>query len=90
MKYSGRMVQRLRIAVWELYPHVCVHCGAPLIFETFTVEHMLPRSKGGSHDPMNCRPACAGRNVGGCGTNFSRGNRELPARQRTDDRSFFR
>ena len=82
-RYGGRRVARLRELVWSAYPSVCVWCGVGLTFETFTVEHMLPRSRGGSDELPNLRPAC-----GHC--NYSRGNRAPPrVAARVDDRAFF-
>ncbi|MCM3577439.1 HNH endonuclease [Micrococcus luteus] len=82
-RYGGRRVQRLRHLVAEAYPLVCVHCSKPLTMQTMTVEHMLPRSRGGSDDLANLRPAC-----GRC--NFGRGNRiEYRGRRSAEDATDF-
>lgn len=89
MSYSGREVQALRALVWEAYPRICCHCKRKLKFSTFTVEHLLPRSKGGSNELPNLRPACGSRRSGGCGTNYARGNRAMPAAQTENQLDFF-
>lgn len=88
-KYSGRAVGRLRQLVWDLYPHICCHCGRQLNFDTFTVEHMLPRSRGGSDSLANCRPACGSKATGGCGINFARGNKPLEPTTNENQLAFF-
>jgi hypothetical protein len=37
----------------------CVYCGAPLTAETLTVDHVIPRCRGGSNEAANKAPACA-------------------------------
>lgn len=74
---------RLRELVWGTYPHACMYCKTPLTWGSFTVEHRLPRSRGGSNELPNLGPCC-----GPC--NFGRGNRAAPrARHVVDDRAFF-
>lgn len=37
----------------------CVYCGVGLHFKNFTVDHVVPMSRGGSkRDPMNQAPCC--------------------------------
>ena len=89
--YNGRMVGKLRRMVWDCYPHVCHWCKRPLTFDAFTVEHLLARSKDGTHELPNLRPACAGKNKGGCGENFARGDgTRSPAKKLIDNRDFFK
>lgn len=40
----------------------CWLCGARLTLETMTMDHVTPRSKGGSNMAWNLMPACAGCN----------------------------
>jgi len=84
------MVGRLRRLVWDNYPHVCCWCDKPVQWLTFTVEHLLPRSHGGTNRLENLRPACGSRKSGGCGENFARGNKMgATATNRVDNTSFF-
>lgn len=85
------MVSKLRRMVWDNYPHICHWCKRSLSFHSFTVEHLLPRSKGGSHELANLRPACGSRKSGGCGENFARGNGNRKSRAKLiDNTSFFK
>lgn len=36
-------------------PVQCYLCGGPLAWESASVDHVVPHSKGGSHDPANLR-----------------------------------
>lgn len=56
MSWGGRKVPRLRQQVVEMYGSVCWLCGRP-ITGTVSVDHVIPRSKGGSDDLDNCRPS---------------------------------
>ncbi|AYN56976.1 HNH endonuclease [Arthrobacter phage Atraxa] len=69
------MVAKIRRMVWDNYPHECHWCKRELLFDTFTVEHLLERVNGGTNALSNLRPACGSRKTGGCGENFARGNR---------------
>ncbi|MGX1750497.1 HNH endonuclease [Glutamicibacter protophormiae] len=83
MSYSGRKVQRLRQLVWETYPPFCCYCSTALTWNTYTVEHLLPRSKGGSDAIENLRPSC-----GRC--NYSRGNRTVVRKRNENATGFFK
>lgn len=52
--YSGEVVRSLRRLVFNAYPPICHLCGGP---GATTVDHIIPRSKGGQHTLENCRPA---------------------------------
>lgn len=41
----------------------CIYCGRPVTAETMEVDHILPRSKGGSNDYSNKVCACPGCNA---------------------------
>jgi 5-methylcytosine-specific restriction endonuclease McrA len=45
---------------WLLAMHgpTCWYCGWPLTLDTSTLEHLKPRSKGGTHHRSNLRLAC--------------------------------
>jgi len=45
----------------ELLPHgaICCYCAKDIIYRTdLTVEHLVPKSKGGNNSPENKRPCC--------------------------------
>jgi 5-methylcytosine-specific restriction endonuclease McrA len=65
--WGGRMVARLRDLVVAEYGDTCWLCRRPIL-GTVTVDHVIPRSLGGTNDLVNLRPA-----HGRC--NSSRGNR---------------
>ena len=44
--------------IWEREGERCVWCGARPWERDRTVEHLLPRSRGGSSAPANLLPAC--------------------------------
>lgn len=87
--YGGRKVGRLRRMVWDNYEHTCHWCKRPVQWETFTVEHLLPRGAGGTHELSNLRPACGSRKNGGCGENFARGSNMNRTRRAVDNTDFF-
>lgn len=90
MAWSGRRVQRLLAVVLAEYGTTCVLCRGehgPIELDpdapTYarlgpSVEHVLPRSRGGSDDLGNLRPAHRA-------CNSARGNRPLPARVPSED-----
>lgn len=57
--YSGKVITKARIAVWNTYPHVCHLCGKQIAsFEEYEPDHLIPRSQGGSPlDIANMRPS---------------------------------
>ena len=44
--------------VWDKTKGVCAHCGRPASRRTQTVDHFVPRSKGGGYDIRNLMPLC--------------------------------
>lgn len=69
------------------YGHLCVLCGEPIELDrdalTYStrgpsVEHLLPRSRGGSDELDNLRPAHRS-------CNSARGNRPVPRRAPAED-----
>ncbi|MCB1786870.1 MAG: HNH endonuclease [Gammaproteobacteria bacterium] len=71
MSWGGRKVPRLRQQVVETYGRTCHLCGM-YIHGTVSVDHLIPRSKGGTDDIRNLRPAhlkC----------NSRRGNKSVPS-----------
>lgn len=71
---EGRALGELRRRAWYSWgaPDVlCVWCKRPLTFESMTLEHLVPKSKGGTDNLDNLAPACRK-------CNSSRGNRRTP------------
>lgn len=52
--WNGRLVHRVLVVVLETYGDVCVHCRLP---GSTSVEHVIPRSRGGDDSLANTRPA---------------------------------
>ena len=73
--WSGRKRMRMAALVREIYPPICWLCLTCINDDEYSIDHVVPRSKGGSvWDIDNLRPAhlrC----------NLSRGNR-APKRTR--------
>lgn len=65
--WGGRRISRLRTEVVARHGTVCWICGEP-ITGLVSLDHVVPRSKGGSDDVENLRPAHFG-------CNSARGNR---------------
>ena len=53
-----RRPSRRRRQVWEASKGCCVYCRVPLDFETFEVEHMMPRALDGTDEGVNLAAAC--------------------------------
>lgn len=70
-RWSGRRIPVLRALTIAAYGERCWLCGSPILGEPVTVDHVLPRSRGGTDDLDNLRPAHRA-------CNLARGNR--PAR----------
>lgn len=54
--WGGRKVTRMRTLVIHTYGRTCWLCNLP-IMGTVSVDHVIPRSKGGTDDIRNLRPA---------------------------------
>lgn len=68
--YGGQRSIRLMKLVYETYPPICYLGGEPIPEDQRTVEHIVPRSLGGTDDLENLRPACRHHNS-------ARGNRPI-------------
>lgn len=66
--WAGRYVAQLRALVLATYGDSCVHCGRP---GARSVEHLQPRSMGGTDALSNLRPAHLSCNI-------SRGTDPMP------------
>lgn len=45
--------------IFKAYGCNCIYCKKPLTLETMTIEHVVPRAKGGNNKLENLRPACS-------------------------------
>lgn len=89
-EWGGRAARVLRRLTAETYGTTCHICGEPIDLavagpdpRAFTADHLVPRSRGGSDDLANLRPAHLG-------CNSSRGTTPLTAtRKPVDNRRFF-
>lgn len=52
-----------RIAVFGKTAGTCTYCGAPLELATFHMDHLIPKSRGGSGRRDNLAPSCGPCNV---------------------------
>lgn len=55
--WSGRYAARIREEVREIYGSVCWLCGRQIREGEFSVDHVIPRSRGGGDAIENLRPA---------------------------------
>ena len=69
-EYGGSRSVKLFELVYANFESVCFLGGEYIPEGERTVEHIIPRSLGGTDDLENCRPACKTHNS-------SRGNRPL-------------
>jgi len=49
---------RRKNRVISLYGNNCIYCGSPLDASIFSIEHVIPKAKGGTNRIENLRPAC--------------------------------
>lgn len=59
-----RLNSRLKEAVKQRAANCCEYCWSQEAYspDTFSVEHIIPLAKGGTHDPNNLAQACQGCN----------------------------
>lgn len=73
MKYIVRSVPRKlkfnRIAVFKRDQFCCQFCGIALTPSKLTLEHIVPKSKGGGNSWLNCTTAC--KNCNGAKSNLT-------------------
>ena len=53
-----RHKQRKRLKVWCNSGGVCAYCGVPLSVDEMTLDHVLPKAKGGDSGVGNLVAAC--------------------------------
>lgn len=44
--------------VKETQTHICYYCGQLLTDDNFTIDHLIPLSRGGKHKMKNLKPCC--------------------------------
>ncbi|ENC9555071.1 HNH endonuclease [Aeromonas hydrophila] len=44
--------------VFSMFDGNCAYCGDQILLETFHVEHVVPKSSGGTNEYMNLKPSC--------------------------------
>lgn len=54
-KTAGGVAESVRLAVFERDGNTCLACGSG---EDLSLDHIIPRSKGGSHDESNLQTLC--------------------------------
>jgi len=59
-----------KINIFNKYNSKCAYCGTSICLKTFHIDHIKPKSKGGTYKYDNLNPSC-----GGC--NLSKSNRLL-------------
>lgn len=59
-RHGHKIPERIRQAVLKRDQRVCRYCGS----EARSVDHITPRSKGGTDDPFNLVAACGSCNSG--------------------------
>ncbi len=61
---DGRLAAEVRTVVIDRARGICEYCGSQARFATqsFSIEHIVPRSKGGTSTPENLALACQGCN----------------------------
>ena len=57
MSSSKTKTNRLKV-VWKKTNGVCAHCGKAASGTNRTIDHFIPRSKGGTFDMRNLIPLC--------------------------------
>ena len=53
-----KFVPRIRTAVYQKTNGICSICGDPISENNFTIDHIIPLSKGGTDDISNLQPVC--------------------------------
>lgn len=61
--------QRVIEMLFEIATPTCAYCGDELTLTTYSLDHIIPKSRGGSHDRNNltwaCRDCNSTKQVGG-------------------------
>lgn len=76
-RIGGRAWAALRTTVFDTYGTRCWMCGRE---GADTIDHLLERSRGGTNDITNLRPAHGRKQPWGCPGNYGRSGRRRPTR----------
>lgn len=74
--FQARAKRNLRRKVWKRSDKKCFYCGKELVFSgvkksnKMTIEHLIPKSQGGTNALKNCVAACLE-------CNHKRGNKKI-------------
>ncbi len=58
MRGKKRKKAAIKQRIAEKTGGVCAHCGKEISFEKVTIEHVVPRYRGGGDDERNLLPLC--------------------------------
>lgn len=75
--WGGREARGLSDLVKAEYGYLCHLCLTPIAEDNYTVDHIIPRNKGGLHNIENLRPAHGKKVEGICDGNFARGDKDI-------------
>lgn len=68
-KDSSPVTKRTRFEVFKRDEHRCRYCGATQEDARLTIDHVIPRSLGGTNEPTNLVTACSDCNAGKSSSN---------------------
>lgn len=57
-RWRGPNVARLRALIYDRDAGICQDCGAHVAFSDFQLDHIQPRSMGGTDEANNLRATC--------------------------------
>jgi 5-methylcytosine-specific restriction endonuclease McrA len=57
-KMASNARNKVRVIVWKRCGGRCEYCGAVMTKESMTLDHWIPRSKGGTNAARNLRGSC--------------------------------
>ena len=46
-------------SIFEKFGGKCAYCGNEITINNMTIDHVIPRSEGGSNSYLNCFPSCS-------------------------------
>jgi len=59
---GGKVPEEIRQGLFDRYGRKCLCCGRPEGAVTLSIDHIIPRSHGGTNDPENLQVLCTGCN----------------------------
>lgn len=76
-QWGTRESRRLSDLVKQEYGYLCHLCLTEISEDNYSVDHIIPRNKGGLNDIENLRPAHGKKVEGICDGNFARGDKSI-------------